>query len=74
MPIDLSTVNWLFVILMAVLVFIASLIGNAIALRNVFFGAIITAVLFAVGFVAWNYYPHNFGLPIIKAIVLDNAG
>ena len=73
MPIDLSTVNWLFVILMAVLVFIASLIGNAIALRNVFFGAIITAVLFAVGFVAWNYYPHNFGLPIIKTIVLDNS-
>jgi len=73
MPIDLSTVNWLFVGLMAVLAFVASLIGNAIALRNLFFGAIITAVLFAVGFVAWNYYPHNFGFPIIKTFGPDGS-
>jgi hypothetical protein len=35
--------------------------------------AIIAAVLFAAGFVAWNYYPHDFGLPIIKTIEMDGG-
>jgi hypothetical protein len=74
MPIDLSTVNWVFVGLMAVLAFVATLLGDLIALRNRFFGAIIAAILFAVGFVAWNYYPHSFGLPIIKTFAPDNGG
>jgi hypothetical protein len=73
MPIDLSTVNWLFVALMAVLAFVAALLGGFIAYRNRFAGAIIAGILFAVGFVAWNYYPHSFGLPIIKTIGLDNG-
>ncbi|MFY9895147.1 MAG: hypothetical protein WAK63_13555 [Xanthobacteraceae bacterium] len=71
MPIDLSTVNWTFVGLMMLLAFVAALLGSLIAFRNRFAGAIIAAVLFAAGFVAWNYYPHSFGLPIIKAIGMD---
>jgi hypothetical protein len=73
MPIDLSTVNWTFVALMAVLAFVAALLGSLIAFRNRFLGAILAAILFAVGFVAWNYYPHNFGFPIIKSIGLDGT-
>jgi hypothetical protein len=53
--------------------FVAALLGSLIALRNPLAGAIIAAVLFAAGFVAWNYYPHNFGLPIIKTIGMDGA-
>jgi hypothetical protein len=73
MPIDLSTVNWGFVGLMAALAFVAALLGSLIAFRNRFLGAILAAILFAIGFVAWNYYPHNFGLPIIKTIGLDGV-
>jgi hypothetical protein len=73
MAVDLSTVNWIFVGLMAVLAFIAALLGSFIAYRNRFAGAIIAGVIFAAGFVAWNYYPHNFGLPIVKAIGSDAA-
>jgi hypothetical protein len=73
MPIDLATVNWTFVALMAVLAFVASLLGTLIAFRSRFLGAILAAILFAVGFVAWNYYPHNFGLPIIKTLGLDGT-
>jgi hypothetical protein len=73
MPIDLSTVNWTFVGLMTLLAFVAALLGSLIALRNRFAGAIIAAVLFAVGFVAWNYYPHDFGLPIIKTLGMDGV-
>ncbi len=73
MPIDLSTVNWVFVGLMALAAFIAALLGSLIAFRNRFAGAVIAAVLFAVFFVLWNYYPHNFGLPIIKTIGMDGG-
>ena len=73
MPIDLSTVNWVFVGLMALAAFIAALLGSLIAIRNRFAGAVIAAVLFAVFFVLWNYYPHNFGLPIIKTIGMDGG-
>jgi hypothetical protein len=74
MPIDfLSAVPWLFVALMAGLAFVAALLGSIIAFRNRFVGAIIAGVLFAAGFVAWNYYPHSFGLPIIKMIGLDGG-
>ena len=59
MPIDLSAVNWIFVGLMAVLAFVAALLGSIIAFRNRFIGAIIAGMLFAAGFVAWNYYPHQ---------------
>jgi hypothetical protein len=73
MPIDLSAVPWLYVVLMAVLAFAAALLGSLIAFRNRFAGAIIAGILFAAGFVAWNYYPHSFGLPVIKTIGLDTA-
>jgi len=70
---DLSTVNWAFVGLMMTLAFISAILGSLIAFRNRFAGAIIAAILFGVGFIAWNYYPHQFGLPIIKSIQLDNS-
>jgi hypothetical protein len=73
MSLDLSNVNWTFVGLMTLLAFVATLLGNLIAFRNRFAGAIIAAVLFAVGFVAWNYYPHSFGLPILKATGMDGV-
>jgi hypothetical protein len=74
MGIDLSSVNWIFVGLMTALAFITALLGSVIALKNRFLGAIIAAILFAVGFVAWNYYPHNFGLPILTRTGPDGAG
>ena len=72
--VDLSAVNWVFVGLMTVLAFVAALLGSLIAFRNRFFGAIIAAILFAAGFVAWNYYPHSFGLPIVKTYATDGGG
>ena len=73
MGIDLSSVDWIFVGLMTALAFVTALLGSVIALRNRFLGAIIAAILFGVGFIAWNYYPHAFGLPILKATGPDGA-
>lgn len=69
----LSNVNWLFVGMMTALAFITALLGSLIAFRNRFLGAIIAAILFGIGFIAWNYYPHQFGYPIIKTIQPDNS-
>jgi hypothetical protein len=68
---DLSTVNWLFVGLMCALAFITALLGSLIAFRNRVLGAVIAAILFGIGFIAWNYYPHSFGLPVLKSVGLD---
>jgi hypothetical protein len=73
MGIDLSSVDWVFVGLMMALAFVAALLGSLIAFRNRFVGAILGAILFGIGFVAWNYYPHQFGLPILKATGPDGA-
>ena len=59
MPIDLSTVNWTYVSILAGFVFIAALLGSIISLRNKFTAAIIAAVLFAAAFVFWTYYPRE---------------
>ena len=64
MPIDLSTVNWPYVAVLAALVFVAALIGNLLAFRSRFIGAVLAAILFAVLFVAYTYYPHGLPVPL----------
>jgi hypothetical protein len=71
MAIDLSAVNWLYVVIMAVLAFVAALLGSIISFRNKIGAALLAAILFAAGFVAWNYYPHDLGMPIIKTFGPD---
>jgi glycerol-3-phosphate acyltransferase PlsY len=67
MPIDLSAVNWVYVLLMAAIAFVAALLGSLISFRNRIGAALIAAILFAAMFVAWNYYPHpQIHLPIVK--------
>lgn len=58
MPIDLSLVNWGYVAILSLFVFVTALLGSLIAFRNRLAGAIIAAILFAVAFVFWTYYPH----------------
>lgn len=63
MPIDLASVNWLYVTILAVFAFVASLIGNFLSFGRRGSGALLTAILFAAAFVAWTYYPHGLPLP-----------
>lgn len=63
MPIDLSTVDWLYVGVLSIIVFLAVLIGNLLAFGHRGFGALLTTILFAVMFVAFTYYPHELPLP-----------
>jgi len=68
MPVDLSTVNWLYVAILSGFVFIAALLGGIISFRHRVAAAIIAAVLFAAAFVFWTYYPRDSFPDAIKSL------
>jgi hypothetical protein len=75
MAIDLSTVNWIYVALMAGFAFVAALVGGLISFRNRVGGALIAAILFAAMYVAWNCYPHpQIPLPIVTTYSYPSSG
>ncbi|HEY6024046.1 MAG TPA: hypothetical protein VIV34_07685 [Pseudolabrys sp.] len=63
MPFDLATVDWPYVAVMAVLAFIAALVGNVLSFKHTGRAALLTALMFAGLFVFWTYYPHRVPLP-----------
>jgi hypothetical protein len=63
MPIDLAQVDWLYVAVLAVFVFISALVGNLLSLSHRGAGAFLAAIAFVAIFVAWTYYPHGLPLP-----------
>ena len=62
-PIDWVNVNWLYVAVLAVFVFVSTLIGEVLSFHNRGWAAFLSAILFAVIFVFWSYYPHHLPLP-----------
>jgi hypothetical protein len=64
MPIDLAAVNWLYVIILAVFVFVATFIGNLLSFSHRGMAALLSALIFTGIFVMWTYYPHHLPLPI----------
>jgi len=56
MPIDLSAVNWVYVGVLSVFAFVATVIGNILSLNHRGIAAILAAIVFAALFVGWTYY------------------
>ena len=65
MPIDLAPVDWLYVVVLALFVFLATLIAGVLSFGRRVLGAVLSAVLFAAAFVFWTYYPHHLPLPTV---------
>jgi hypothetical protein len=63
MPIDLSAVDWVYVGVLAVLAFFATVVGNLLSFNHRGVAALLAAAAFAGLFVAWTYYPHGLPLP-----------
>ena len=63
MPIDLASVNWVYVGVLAVFAFFATIVGNLLSFNSRGMAAVLAAVVFAVIFIAWTYYPHGLPLP-----------
>jgi len=62
-PIDLASVNWVYVGVLAIFVFLTSLLGALLTFQSRTWGAFLSAVLFVIIFVMWSYYPHHLPLP-----------
>jgi hypothetical protein len=72
MPIDLSQVDWLYVIVLAILVFAATYVGGVLSFGRRWIAATLSPLLFVALFVFWTYYPHR--VPLLpKTITLPNA-
>lgn len=63
MPIDLAAVDWIYVGVLAVFAFLATVVANLLAFNHRGVAAVLSAILFAALFVAWTYYPHGLPLP-----------
>lgn len=59
MPIDLAEVDWLYVVVLAIFVAIATFLGGLLSFNRRGTGAVLSAVFFAVIFIFWTYYPHR---------------
>ena len=53
--INWSTIDWVSLVALSMLVLFAALIGERLSLGSRTLGAIVTAVLFAAGFAVWSY-------------------
>jgi hypothetical protein len=67
LPFDLAAVDWTTVGIYSAIAFVAALVGNAIAFGNRLMGSILTAVFFAVFYVAWVYWLHAMVMPTAAA-------
>jgi hypothetical protein len=63
MPIDLGQVDWLYVAVLAVFALVANFVANILSFGRRGLAAVLAAVVFAVIFVFWTYYPHGLPLP-----------
>jgi len=63
LPFDLATVDWHSVGILSAIAFLAGIVGNVVALGNRLVGSILTAVFFAVFYVAWHYWLQGIVLP-----------
>ena len=67
MPIDLGQVDWLYVAVLAVFVFVTNIVANLLSFGSRVRAAVLAAAVFTAIFVYWTYYPH--GLPLLPTSI-----
>ena len=63
MPIDLASVDWLYVGELAAFVMLATYIGILLSFNHRGLATVLAAAVFVALFIAWTYYPHGLPLP-----------
>ena len=71
MPFNLADVDWVYVAILAGLVFISTWLGSLLSFKNYGRAAVLSALLFAALFVFWTYYPHR--IPGPRTLTTQNA-
>ena len=54
-----SSIDWVSLLALSLLVLVAARIGERLSFGNRGVGALVTALIFAVGFAAWSYSLHD---------------
>jgi hypothetical protein len=68
---DWSAIDWVSLVALSLLVLIVARIGEQLSFGNRGVGALITALLFAIGFGAWSYSLHD---SVTHAIAMFTPG
>jgi hypothetical protein len=63
MPIDLGQVDWLYVVVLTLFVFVSNIVANLLSFNRRIFSAVLAAAVFATIYIFWTYYPHGLPLP-----------
>ncbi|HEU5016836.1 MAG TPA: hypothetical protein VFT69_02565 [Pseudolabrys sp.] len=63
MQIDWQSVNWAYIVVLAVFVFVSTLLASLVSFRRHMLASLLSAVVFSAIFVFWSYYPHHLPLP-----------
>jgi len=71
MPFSLASVDWIYVGILALLVFVSTWLGSLLSFRHAGRAALLSALLFAILFVYWTYYPHR--IPGPRSLTIQNA-
>jgi hypothetical protein len=71
MPFSLATVDWVYVAVLAVLVFVSTLVGSLLSFKHSGRAAVLSALVFAGLFVFWTYYPHR--IPGPRTLTIQKA-
>jgi cytochrome bd-type quinol oxidase subunit 2 len=71
MPFSLANVDWVYVAILALLVFISTWVGSLLSFKNSGRAAVLSALVFAGLFVFWTYYPHR--IPGPRTLTVQNA-
>lgn len=61
---DLAQVDWTYVGVLTIFVFVSTLVGNLVTFRHRALAPLFSAILFGIIFLLWSYYPHGLSLPI----------
>jgi cytochrome bd-type quinol oxidase subunit 2 len=64
-------VDWIYVAILAVLVFISTWLGSLLSFKNYGRAAVLSALLFVALFIFWTYYPHR--IPGPRTLTIQNA-
>jgi uncharacterized membrane protein YfcA len=71
MPFNLATVDWVYVAILAVFVFVSTFLGSLLSFKNSGRAAVLSALIFAGLFVFWTYYPHR--VPGPRTLTIQKA-
>jgi len=72
--INWATIDWLSLVVLSLVVLVAARIGERLSFGSRGLGALVTALIFAVGFAVWSYALHDTVRQAIAMVMPGTSG